>query len=68
MKIETRYGEIELTNVHRGDWGFKITKIGKVSLNGYASNRRDIESKARELLRELYFEIKDSQDSLLTND
>ena len=66
MRIQTRYGEIELINVTRSDWEFRIKKIGKLPLNGYATNRKDIESMSRSLLRELYYELKDSQDDLLT--
>ena len=59
--ITTRYGRIELINVTRGDWVFRIRRIGKVSLEGYGRNRREVESEARSLLRRFYDAAKDAE-------
>ena len=59
--IITRYGRIQLINVTRGDWVFRITRIGDVSLEVYGRNRKEVESEARSLLRRLYNASKDAE-------
>ena len=54
MKIKTRYGEIELIKMDRGNWEYRIRRIGTLPLHGYAGSRNDIEKESRAKLRGLY--------------